>query len=124
MRKLTTLLFILIGFATMAQDTTDVYVINNTNRLAQIGDSYSFFYRDLKYVKEIRELKFDDQTDFVEFVEKAYKVLDKNIELIAKGYSLKRNAMSKNVLKIRNKDGGYVLIKRGTLDNMKEAIER
>ena len=124
MRLTLTTIILFVAIFSFSQDTTDVYVINKTNKLAQIGDAYSFFYRDLKYVKEIRELKFESKEDMLSFFEKGYKVLDKDISLVARGYSLMRNKMSKNVLKIRNKDGGYVLIKRSTIDNMKEAVER
>ena len=114
----------LLPFAGQSQDTTNLYVINNTNRLTQIGDSYSFFYRDLKNVKIIRELKFATKVELDEFFEKAYSVLDTDVALITQGYNLMRNKMNKNVLKIRNKELGYVYIKRGTLDNMKTAANK
>lgn len=124
MKNFIALLFVLSSVLSYAQDTTEIYVINKTNRFTKIGDSYSFFYRDMKYVKEIRELKFDSKDDALAFFEKAYKVLDTDVDLITKGYNLMRNNLSKNVLKLRNKDGGYFLIKRSSLDHMKEAVEK
>lgn len=124
MKTLLAILLFTLSFNSFSQDTTSLYVINNTNRLVQVGDSYSFFYRDLKYIKEIRELKFETKKELDEFFEKAYKVLNTDVALITQGYNLMRNKMNKNVLKIRNKDLGYVYIKRRTLDNMKEASNR
>lgn len=108
-----------------AQDTTVVYNINKTNELVKIGDhQYSYFYRDLKFIKETRELSFDSKEEVLKFFEKGYKALDTDIDLITKGYNLMRHNVSKNVLKVRNKDGGYFLLKRATIDKMKAAVEK
>jgi hypothetical protein len=124
MRNIIAFAFAFICLTSFGQDTTEIYVINKTNKLTKIDDTYSFFYRDMKYMKEIRELKFDSKDDALAFFEKAYKVLDTDVDLITKGYSLMRNNLSKNVLKLRNKDGGYFLIKRSSLDHMKAAVEK
>ena len=124
MRNIIAFALAFISLTSFGQDTTEIYVINKTNKLTKIDDTYSFFYRDMKFMKEIRELKFDSKEDALAFFEKAYKVLDTDVDLFTKGYNLMRNNLSKNVLKLRNKDGGYFLIKRSSLDHMKSAVEK
>ena len=114
----------IIPFVGQSQDTIPVYVINNTNRLVQINDSYSFFYRDLKKVKQIRELKFKSKKELEIFFEKAYKVLDTDISLFTQGYTIDRSKMNKNSLKVSKKENGYFMIKRETLENMQKAANK
>ena len=118
------LAFTIIPFIGQSQDTVVVYAVSNTNRLVQINDSYSYFYRDLKYVKQIRELKFESKGELEIFFEKAFKVLDTDISLFAQGYTLVRAKMNKNSLKVRNKDNGYFIVKRETLENMQNASNK
>lgn len=129
MKAILILLLVGIGFNSMSQsDTTEIYVINNTNRLVQItqGEAvkYSFFYRDLKFVKTIRELEFDNKEEVEKFFEQAIKVLDTDTGVMGAKYNLSRNQMSKNTLKLRNKEDGYTMINRDTLENMMDAFNR
>lgn len=118
-----------LAFTVNAQnDTTKIYVINNTNEFVQIksggNTTYSFFYRDLKFVKETRELKFKNKDKVNEFFDKAEKVLATDSGIITSEYNLYRNKVSKNVLRLQNKDGGYVLISRETLETMRAEFNK
>lgn len=126
------LLFILFSSYTLTlnaqSDTTKIYVINKTNEFVQIksggNTTYSFFYRDLKFVKETRELKFSNKTKVNEFFDKAEKVLATDSGILTADYNLYRNKLSKNVLRLQNKDGGYVLISRETLETMRSEFNK
>ena len=126
--------FILIFLSTMAftalsqSDTTKIYVINKTNEFVQIENggytTYSFFYRDLKFVKETRELVFKNKEKVNEFFDKAEKVLATDSGIIGSDYNLYRNKLSKNVLRLQNKEGGYVLLSRETLETMRAELNK
>jgi len=126
--------FILIFLSTMAfttlsqSDTTKIYVINKTNEFVQIENggytTYSFFYRDLKFVKETRELVFKNKEKVNEFFDKAEKVLATDSGIIGSDYNLYRNKLSKNVLRLQNKEGGYVLLSRETLETMRAEFNK
>jgi len=129
MKKLFLLLLTTVTFNLSAQsDTTKIYVINNTNEFVQIksggNTTYSFFYRDLKFVKETRELKFSNKAKVNEFFDKAEKVLATDSGIITADYNLYRNKVSKNVLRLQNKDGGYVLISKETLETMRTEFNK
>ena len=129
MKKLLVILFAAFSFSLTAQtDTTRIYVINKTNEFVQIKNggntTYSFFYRDLKFVKETRELKFSNKAKVNEFFDKAEKVLATDSGIITADYNLYRNKVSKNVLRLQNKDGGYVLISRETLETMRSEFNK
>lgn len=129
MKKLFLILLIAVSFNLTAQsDTTKIYVINNTNEFVQIksggNTTYSFFYRDLKFVKETRELKFSNKTKVNEFFDKAEKVLATDSGILTADYNLYRNKVSKNVLRLQNKEGGYVLISRETLETMRSEFNK
>ena len=125
---------ILIFLSTMAftalsqSDTTKIYVINKTNEFVQIENggytTYSFFYRDLKFVKETRELVFKNKEKVNEFFDKAEKVLATDSGIIGSDYNLYRNKLSKNVLRLQNKEGGYVLLSRETLETMRAEFNK
>lgn len=120
---------LLLTFTSWSQnDTTRIYVINNTNEFVQIKGggytTYSFFYRDLKFVKETRELKFKNKEKVNEFFDKAEKVLATDSGIITADYNLYRNKVSKNVLRLQNKEGGYVLISRETLETMRAEFNK
>jgi len=125
---------ILIFLSTMAftalsqSDTTKIYVINKTNEFVQIESggytTYSFFYRDLKFVKETRELVFKNKEKVNEFFDKAEKVLATDSGIIGSDYNLYRNKLSKNVLRLQNKEGGYVLLSRETLETMRAEFNK
>lgn len=129
MKKLLLILFSTFSLSLTAQsDTTKIYVINKTNEFVQVKEggytTYSFFYRDLKFVKEIRELKFSNKAKVNEFFDKAEKVLATDSGIITADYNLYRNKLSKNVLRLQNKDGGYVLISRETLETMRSEFNK
>jgi hypothetical protein len=118
----------LVFTAFSQNDTTKIYVINNTNEFVQIKGggytNYSFFYRDLKYVKETRELVFKNKDKGNEFFDKAEKVLATDSGIITADYNLYRNKLSKNVLRLQNKVGGYVLLSRETLETMRSEFNK
>jgi hypothetical protein len=118
----------LVFTAFSQNDTTKIYVINNTNEFVQIKGggytTYSFFYRDLKYVKETRELVFKNKDKVNEFFDKAEKVLATDSGIITADYNLYRNKLSKNVLRLQNKVGGYVLLSRETLETMRSEFNK
>ena len=128
MKKLILITFAFLGLSASAQDTTDIYVINNTNRLVEITKmditSYSFFYRDLKYVKTIRELSFDNNEELEKFFDQAEKVLATDVGVMTAKYNLSRNKLSKTTLKLRNKEDGYVMISRETLEIMRSEYQK
>lgn len=115
------------SLAVASADTVELYVINKTNKFVGLPDEgsgkYSFFYRDLKYIKEIRELKFNSKEEVTKFFETCEKAMNTDKTYITQGYNVSRNKLSKNVLRLNNKDGGYYLLKEATLDNMKKAFE-
>lgn len=118
-----------MAFTALSQsDTTKIYVINKTNEFVQIESggytTYSFFYRDLKFVKETRELVFKNKEKVNEFFDKAEKVLATDSGIIGSDYNLYRNKLSKNVLRLQNKEGGYVLLSRETLETMRAEFNK
>lgn len=125
MKSLLTTLCLLLSISSFAQDTTDIYVINNTNRLVAIDtDSYSFIYRDLKSLKQIRSFHFEAKKDLVKFFDLCLKALEKDQGTITGSYNVSRNKLSKNVVRVNDKNGGYVLIKYDTLEHMRKAADR
>lgn len=111
-----------------AYDTVDIFVLSKNSRFAELkwdGKSkYIFSYRDLKYIKEIRELVLDDADEAIKFFNTCQKALDTDKTYITHGYNVMRNRVSKNYLRLQNKDGGYTQISRDTFDDMKEAFMR
>ncbi len=109
-------------------DTTMIYSINKTNQFVQVKTPekthYSFFYRDLKFMKETRELIFATKQDVNEFFDKAEKVLATDSGIITSEYNLYRNKLNKNTLRLQNKKGGYVLISRETLETMRKEFNK
>lgn len=111
-----------------AADTADIYVINSTTRFVALPDEgntkYSFFYRDLKYLKTIRELKFQSAEDANKFFDTCEKALETDKTFITHGYNVSRNRLSKNVLRLNNKEGGYYLLKYDSLEKMRKAFNK
>jgi sialic acid synthase SpsE len=125
MKALFTSLFLLVSVFGFSQDTTDIYVINKTNRLVAIqSDSYAFIYRDLKSLKQIRSFNFETKADLLTFFKLCQKALDKDQSTITSDYNVSRNRLSKNVVRIQDKKDGYVLLSYTTLDHMRSALER
>lgn len=125
MKALFTSLCLLVSVFGFSQDTTDIYVINKTNRLVAIqSDSYAFIYRDLKSLKQIRSFNFETKADLLTFFNLCQKALDKDQSTITSDYNVSRNRLSKNVVRIQDKKDGYVLLSYTTLDHMRSALER
>lgn len=129
MKQIILLSIAFLSFNALSQaDTTKIYVINKTNEFVQIKSDgytkYSFFYRDLKFMKETRELVFSNKAKVIEFFDKAEKVLATDSGIITADYNLYRNKLNKNVLRIQNKEGGYVLLSRETLETMRSELEK
>lgn len=138
MKNYISLLLILLTFGAFAQesdslklnaaDTTEIYVINSTTRFVALPNEgntkYSFFYRDLKYIKTIRELKFQSAEDVNKFFDICEKALETDKTYITSGYNVSRNRLSKNVLRLNNKDGGYYLLKYDSLEKMRKAFNK
>jgi hypothetical protein len=125
MKALSTTFCLLVSIFGFGQDTTDIYVINKTNRLLAIEtDSYAFIYRDLKSLKQIQSFDFETKADLLKFFKLCQKALDKDQATITADYNVSRNRLSKNVVRIQNKEGGYVLLSYTTLDHMRSALER
>ena len=125
MKALFTTLFLLVSVFGFSQDTTDIYVINKTNRLVALqSDSYAFIYRDLKSLKQIRSFNFDDKAGLLKFFRLCYKALDQDQGTVTSKYNVSRNRLNKNVVRVQDKNNGFVLISNSTLDNMREALKR
>ena len=138
MKNYIVLLILSVAFGLSAQesdnfkmneaDTVDLYVINNTTRFVALPDEgstkYSFFYRDLKYLKIIRELKFQSGSDVERFFNTCDKALETDKTFITQGYNVSRNRLSKNILRLNNKEGGYFLLKSASLEKMKSTFQK
>lgn len=125
MKFLFTSIFFLVSIFCFSQDTTDIYVINKTNRLVSIQpDSYAFIYRDLKSLKQIRSFDFETKADLLKLFMLCQKALDKDQGTITSDYNVSRNKLSKNVVRIQDKKGSYVLLSYTTLDHMRNALTR
>jgi len=129
MKQLILIILSTVVFTGFSQnDTTKIYVINKTNEFVQIKGggytTYSFFYKDLKFMKETRELVFKNKEKVNEFFDKAEKVLATDSGIIGAEYNLYRNKLSKNVLRLQNKVGGYVLLSRETLETMRSEFNK
>jgi len=106
------------------EDTSDIYVINNTNRLIHVGDDYSIEFRDLKRLTEVHYIRFDDAGEVRKFFSDCYKVLDQNTTIANSLYIVNRNVLSKNVVRIEHDDLAYFLLAYGTLEKMEKAFDR
>lgn len=89
----------------------------------KVGDSYVFEYRDLKFIKKhIRSLKFDSKEEILDFFDKAENTLNTDQGVLNEKYSMYRHKLNKNTVQINNKDCGYVLLTRETLENMRNTV--
>ncbi|MCR9171593.1 MAG: hypothetical protein NXI10_03815 [bacterium] len=126
------LFFLLIGGISFGQtdstvvteDTSNIYVINNTNRLIQVGDDYSIEFRDLKRLTEVHYIRFEDEQAVRKFFSDCYKVLEQNTTIATELYIVNRNVLSRNVARIEHDDLAYFLLAYGTLEKMEKAFDR
>lgn len=132
MKRILLAAFLLLGFQNFAQtdtvivtsDTVDVYVISSTNRLVEIEGDYAIEYRDLKNLKNGSYLHFDSGKDLEKFFASCFRSLEKGIEIASVNYTLSRNKLSKNVVRVQGKEKSYFMLKYDTLEKMKTAYER
>ncbi len=106
------------------EDTADIYVINNTNRLIQVGDDYSIEFRDLKRLTEVHYIRFDSEGAVRKFFSDCFKVLDQNTTIATPLYIVNRNVLSRNVARIEHDDLAYFLLSYNTLEKMEKAFDR
>ncbi len=126
---LTSLIFSALTFAqsdstVITEDTTDIYVINNTNRIMQVGDNFSIEFRDLKRLKELHYIRLDTKAEVQKFFNTCYKVLDQNVEIVGQKYTIKRNVLSKSIVRISHHDGAYFMLSYDTIEKMEKAFNR
>ena len=127
-----TLFFLTFTFYGSAQsttaDTTDLYVINDNGRLVSIttggNKKYAFFFRSLKSPRPNKELLFKSADEVVKFFEMCEKALALNKTFITSGFNISRNTLNKNVVRMNDKGGDYTLLKRETIELMREAYEK
>ena len=129
MERILLSLFLVISSFSFAQDTTDVYVINSTNRLIRIANgssnTYAIEYRNLKKLKETVSINFGKKEAVYKFFDTCEKVLNTDTRIIGENYNVNRNKVDKNTVKVDNKfEGAYFLVKRETLDNMRSAMDK
>jgi hypothetical protein len=105
-------------------DTTDIYVINATNRLASVGNAYILEFRDLRSIKETRCINFSNTTELKRFFEDSYMALDRSTNVDRDLYTLRRNLVSKNMLTVELEDKSYFLLTYGTIEKMEKAFYR
>lgn len=108
----------------VTEDTSDIYVINSTNRLMKVGDDYSIEFRDLKSLDEVHYIRLDTEADVKTFFADCYKVLDQNTTVSKELYSINRNVLSKFVIRIEHDDEAYFMLAYGTLEKMEKAFNR
>lgn len=108
----------------VTQDTVDIYVINNTNRLIQTEDHFTLEFRDLKSLKELHYIELDSDAEVHTFFQTCYRVFDKNIELVGQKYTVKRNILSKNFIRVSHHDEAYFMLSYDTVEKMEKAFQR
>jgi hypothetical protein len=68
-------------------------------------------------------LKFDSKEDILSFFDKAENALNTDRGVLIEKYSMYRHKLNKNTVQINNKDCGYVLLTRETLENMRNTVQ-
>jgi len=110
--------------ALVQEDTSAIYVINNTNRLIKVGDYYLLEFRDLRTISMVQSIRFDSKENVETFIADCYKVLDQNTTVVREQYKMNRNVLSKFVVRIEQNDEAYFLLAYGTLEKMEKAFKR
>ena len=67
-------------------------------------------------------MKFDSKKEIPSFFDKAENALNTDRGVLIEKYSMYRHKLNKNTVQINNKDCGYVLLTRETLENMRNAV--
>lgn len=110
--------------AVVAFDTVNVYVINSTNRLIKVNDSYALIYRDLRSIREIDTIRFSSAKELDKFFETSFKSLEKGIAITGQNYHVSRNVISKNIVRVENMKDAYFLLTYDTVEKMQTAFHR
>jgi hypothetical protein len=123
------LFFLFFSFTSFAQDTTNIYVISNTNRLARIDldgkSTYILEFRNLKKLNETAVITFGKKDGVFKFFDTCEKVLNTDVKVVGEHYNVVRNKVDKNTVRVDTKGvTAYLLLKRETLDNMRSAMEK
>ncbi len=132
MKSLVIALFVLMGAPSFAQedstvvvaDTIDIYVINSTNRLMHAGNSFALEFRDLKSLKEIHSIQFASIKEVDKFFETCFRVLEQDVTIVGELYTVNRNKLSKNIVRIHDKEEAYFMLSYDTLQKMQTAFNR
>lgn len=132
MKSIFVALFVLIGFSSFSQedttvvanDTLDIYVINATNRLIHTNTTFAIEYRDLKTLRDIRTIRFDSVGDVDQFFASCFRAIEADVKVVSNDYTVNRNAVSKNVVRVHEQDGSYFLMTYDTLQKMQTAFDR
>lgn len=107
-----------------SMDTLDIYVINSTNRLVQIGSSYALLFRDLKSLREIHSINFQSSEEVNKFFATSFRSMEQDAIIIGEIYSVRRNKLSKNIIRVADKSDGYMLLSYDSLEKMQVAFNR
>lgn len=67
-------------------------------------------------------MKFDSKKEIPSFFYKAENTVNTDQGVLIEKYSMYRHKLNKNTVQINNKDCGYVLLTRETLENMRNAV--
>jgi hypothetical protein len=138
MKTIFLFLFILVGFTSFSQedstivvsdsvvsfDTTNVYVINTTNRLIKVNNSYALIYRDLRSLRDIDTIRFNSAKELDKFFETSFKSLEQGVSITGQNYRVSRNVISKNVIRVENMHDAYFLLTYDTVQKMQTAFHR
>lgn len=109
---------------TLISDTSDIYVINKTNRFVAVDSDFAVVFRDLKSLKEIHSVHFSTTKEVEQFFATCFRVLEKDVNIVGPLYSISRNKLSKNVVRIEDQQGGYFFLSYDTVEKMQAAFYR
>lgn len=133
MKQLITAIILLFGFQSFAQedslsvanDTTEVYVINNKNRVIKVGDdAYAFEFRDMTSINDIHTLHFESGAEFEKFLSTCFRSLEQGVTVVGEKYAINRNRLSKNLIRIDNKHDAYFMLSYDTVEKIQTAFNR
>lgn len=109
----------------IVQDTTDIYVINSTNRMIAVDNSFAIEFRDLKKITEIGTIHFDSVKEVEQFFATCYRVLEQDVKVVGTLYTVSRNKLSKNVVRVDGQsETGYFFLSYDSVEKMEKAFYR
>lgn len=132
MKSIFVALFMLVGFTSFSQedsttivnDTLDIYVINSTNRLIHTNTSFAIEYRDLKSLRDVRTIRFASEKEVDRFFANCFRAMEADVNIVSEHYTVNRNKLNKNLVRVHEKDGAYFLMSYDTVQKMQTAFER